>query len=127
MYELLIGIPLFPIPYMSQEETDDSHLLLMISQLGPLPESLISQWPRSHTYFHPNREQFNSMVDGSEAELINYDSLETRFREEKSSDINEKEEEIVIDLLRSALRYEPDMRPSAEQLLSHPWFSDETA
>ena len=112
---------------MSQEETDDSHLLLMISQLGPLPEPLISQWPRSHTYFHPNGEQFNSMVDGSEAELINYDSLETRFREEKSSDINEKEEEIVIDLLRSALRYEPDKRPSAEQLLGHPWFSDQTA
>lgn len=104
---------------MSQEETDDS-------QLGPLQEPFISQWPRFHTYFHPNKEQFNSMVDGSEAELLSYDSLETGVREERFFEINEKEEKIVIDLLRSALRYKPDKRPLVEQLLSHPWFSDET-
>ena len=112
---------------MSQEQSDDSHLLLMISQLGPLPEPFISQWPRFHIYFRPNGEQLNSMVDGSEIKLISYNSLETRFQEEKSFEIYKKEEEIVIDLLRSALRYEPDKRPSAEELLSHPWFSDETA
>ena len=89
----------------------------MISQFGPLPEPFISQWPRFHIYFHPNGEQLNSMVDGSETKLTIYNDL--RF-EEKSFEIDEKEEEIVIDLLQSALRYEPDKRPSAKDLLSHP-------
>ncbi len=89
----------------------------MISQFGPLQEPFISQWPRFHIYFRPNGEQLNSMVDGSETKLTSYDDL--RF-EEKSFEIDEKEEEIVIDLLQSALRYEPDKRPSAKDLLSHP-------
>ena len=89
----------------------------MISQFGPLPEPFISQWPRFHIYFRPNGEQLNSMVDGSETKLTSYNDL--RF-EEKSFEIDEKEEEIVIDLLQSALRYEPDKGPSAKDLLSHP-------
>lgn len=67
------------------------------------------------------------MVDGSETKLICYNSLETRFQEEKSLEINEQEEEIIIDLLRSLWRYEFDKRPSAEQLPRHPWYNDETA
>lgn len=65
------GIALFPIHCMSQEQTDDCHLLLMICQLGPLPKLFISHWPRFQIYFRPNRGQFNSMVDGSKTLLFN--------------------------------------------------------
>ena len=33
----------------------------------------------------------------------------------------------MIDMLRQILRYEPEKRPSAEELLSHPWFADNGA
>lgn len=69
---------------MSQEQTDDSHLLLIISEFGPLPEPFISQMPRFQIYFHPNGEQFDSKVDESETKLTCYNSLETHFQEKKS-------------------------------------------
>ena len=97
----------------------------MFDQLGPLPERIISQWPRSHKYFRSDGEPFNSLVGGTKIELIESPSLETRFQEEKSSELNENEEKIVLDLLRSALSYEPEKRPSAKEMLCHPWFCEE--
>ena len=99
----------------------------MIDQLGPLPERIFSQWPRSHKYFRSDGEPFNSLVSGTEIQLIESPSLETRFQEEKSSEINENEEKIVLDLLLSALSYEPENRPSAKEMLYHPWFGDEVS
>ena len=106
------------------DEPDDFHLLEIIDQLGPLPDRLLSQWDRSHLYFRPNGEQFNSMVDQpGNIELLEKDeSFETIFHYGKEATIDDKEEELVIDLLRWILRYEPEERPSAEELLSHPWF-----
>lgn len=127
VYELLTGYALFPILSRTQEHIDDCHLLSMIDQLGPLPERIFSQWPRSHKYFRSDGEPFNSLVSGTEIQLIESPSLETRFQEEKSSEINENEEKIVLDLLLSALSYEPENRPSAKEMLYHPWFGDEVS
>lgn len=121
VFELLIGRALFPV---LPDEPDDCHLLDIIDQLGPLPDRLLSQWDRSHLYFRPNGEQFNSMVDQpANPELLEKDdSFETVFHHGKEAIIDDEEEELVIDLLRQILRYEPEERPSAEELLSHPWF-----
>ena len=121
MYELLTGVPLFPV---MPDEGDDCHILMMIDQLGPLPERLLCQWDQSHRYFRSNGEQFNSIVDGPNIELLQADSLETCFHDEKRCEIDANEEESVIDMLKQILRYEPEKRPSAEELLSHPWFAD---
>ena len=125
VYELLTGYPLFPILSSTRECVDDCHLLSMIDQLGPLPEHIFSQWPRSNKYFHSDGEPFNSLVSGTEILLIKSPSLETRFHEEKPSEINENEEKIVLDLVLSALSYEPEKRLSAKEMLCHPWFCDE--
>lgn len=61
VYELLTGYALFPA---MPGEHDDDHILMIINQLGPLPERLFSQWGRSHKYYRPNGEHFNSTVDG---------------------------------------------------------------
>lgn len=98
---------------------DDGHILSIIDELRPLPERLFSQWGRSHMYYRSNGEQFNSMVDGPLIELFKCDSVATRFHKEKACEIDDNEEESVIDMLRQILRYEPEKRPCAEELLSH--------
>lgn len=120
-YELLTGRELFPL---MPGEGDDTHILMIIDQLGPLPERLFSQWDRSHRYFRSNGEHFNSIVDGPDIELFHYDSYAARFHAEKLREFDDNEEETVIDTLGQILGYEPEKRPSAEVLLSHPWFAD---
>lgn len=49
-------------------------------------------------------------------------SLEDKFKENKPDDIDEAEAQMVTSLIRSILKYEPSQRPSAAQVLEHPWF-----
>lgn len=123
VFEILAGCALFPI---MPDDHDDCHILMIIDQLGPLPEQLFSQWDQSHIYFLSNSTQ-NSIVDESDMELLKDISFATRFHEEKGCEIDDNEEESVIDILRQILRYEPEKRPSAKELLCHPWFADNSA
>lgn len=124
LYELLTGLPLFLI---DPGDHVDCQILSITDQLGPLPARLFSQWDRAHLYYRSNGEQFNSVVDQPFIELEKDEPFETRFHREKACDIDDNEEDSVMDLLRQILRYEPEKRPSAEELLSHPWFADNDA
>ena len=124
VYELLTGLALFPV---MPDEHDDSYILRLIDQLGALPDRLFSQWDRSHLYFRSNGERFNSMVDQSFIGMFKGCPYATRFHKEKAYGIDDKEEGSVIEMLRQILRYETEKRPSAEELLSHPWFADNGA
>ncbi|KAL8933703.1 MAG: hypothetical protein Q9211_005636 [Gyalolechia sp. 1 TL-2023] len=126
-YGLVTGRPLFPVPsfgWRDLDSRDDAHLLEMTDLLGPLPKHLTLRWPRSSKYFSDSGELFNTMIDGPPA-INRYGSLEIQFRQYKSDEISEEEERLVLDLLQSVLRYEPKERPSAEDLLKHPWFSSD--
>jgi hypothetical protein len=52
------------------------------------------------------------------------DPLEKLFEKNKPADIDEAEAEVVTALIRQILKYEPSQRPSALELLQHPWFRD---
>jgi non-specific serine/threonine protein kinase len=52
------------------------------------------------------------------------DSLEVHFDQNKPSDIDVEEAKVITDLIRKILQYEPAKRPTAEEILKHPWFSD---
>ena len=121
MFELLTGIPLFPV---MPNKDDDSHILMMLSTLGPLPERYFSQWDLAHQYFGSNGEQSSLMANGPDLKLFPPDPLETLFPREKCCEFDAGKDESVIDILKQILRYEPEKRPSAEELLSHPWFAD---
>lgn len=105
------------------DSCDDDHLLQMTDFLGPLPKFLTSRWSRSSKYFRDG-ELFNSMISGPPG-IIRFGPVENLFKQRKSSEIAEKEECLVLDLLRYVLRYEPKERPSAEDILKHTWFRSE--
>ena len=50
--------------------------------------------------------------------------LEVLFKQNKPEDIDEEEADVVTSLIRTILKYEPSERPSAAELLEHPWFQE---
>ena len=50
--------------------------------------------------------------------------LETLFEKYKPKDMDSDEAKVVTDLIRQILQYEPAKRPTAAQLLEHPWFNE---
>jgi len=51
-------------------------------------------------------------------------SLEEKFMEYKMDEIDECESKVILDLLRKILVYKAQDRPSASELLQHPWFAE---
>jgi len=66
-----------------------------------------------------------SQGQGSLASLRDYDSLEKRFRDVKPADIDEREEEEIVQLIRMALQPNAAARASADQLLQQRWFEND--
>jgi hypothetical protein len=52
------------------------------------------------------------------------DPLEVLFDENKPDDIDAEEAKVITTLIRQILKYDPSQRPSAEEILGHPWFRD---
>lgn len=49
-------------------------------------------------------------------------SLEERFAAKKPHDVDEAEEQQIVHLLRWIFQYDAAARPTAEEILEHPWF-----
>lgn len=123
----MTGVPLFSIVvyYDDDRETaDDEHLLQMNDILQPLPDVWLQEkWPRARNYFGAGRERLGPRPDGQDEPCID-DTLEVRFKEHKPDDIDDLEAGLITSLIRSILRYEPSQRPTAEEILKHPWFHE---
>jgi len=92
--------------------------------LEPLPDAwLQGKWPRAKNYFSPNRERLGPYADDREKPCVD-DPLEIRFKDHKPDDIDDLEADVITSLMKSILKYEPSQRPTAEDLLEHPWFQD---
>ena len=98
---------------------DDEHLQQFACVLRPLPTSILSQWPSAPKFFDQNGEAKHDKVDN----VPPYESLEVLFDKDKPIDVDATERVAVLDLVRHILQYEPQKRPSAAQLLEHPWFA----
>ena len=59
--------------------------------------------------------------------LVERETLEEAFEREKPTEeeFSEEEGRRVLNLLRLVLKYEPEERPGAEEILRHVWFKDE--
>ncbi|KAE8831049.1 hypothetical protein PTNB85_07636 [Pyrenophora teres f. teres] len=127
MFEFLTGNKLFsvikwgPDPE-AQESADDGHIMQLNEIISPLPDAMMELWPRSSECYGPNSEALNPFGD---EDAYVCDSIEKKFHNEKLPEIDDEEEAILMSIMQQILVYDPKMRPSAEELLKHPWFADQ--
>lgn len=50
--------------------------------------------------------------------------METFLDQEKGSDLSSQDASMIKELLRAILQFDAVKRPSAEELLAHPWFAE---
>ncbi|KAF1951326.1 kinase-like protein [Byssothecium circinans] len=126
MFEFLTGRALFAVMVLShdqneQDDADDDHLIQLNDVIRPLPDSIMAAWPRASKWYGPNRKPLQPYSD---AEPYIHKPLEVLFAKHKSDEIDDSESEVVCSIIRQILDYDPAKRPSAEDLLKHPWFSE---
>ena len=143
IYQFLTGYSLFTIYGYDEDEEDDAdddHFMQFSNVLGPLPREILSKWSRSSVYYDSEgklRDMPVAQIDPLEDDAINNEladqaggddtdtlPLEGLFRKYKGSDVDEDEALIITDLIRSVLQYDVKQRPTAAQLLQHPWFAE---
>jgi serine/threonine protein kinase len=125
MFEFLTGRTLFALMMLGhdqqeQDDTDDDHLIQLNDIIRPLPDWMMQAWPRASKWYGPNRQRLQPYSDD---EPYIHDSLDKLFEENRSPEIGEEESKILLALMRQIFEYDPQLRPTAEDLLKHPWFS----
>ncbi|CZT14086.1 related to serine protein kinase [Ramularia collo-cygni] len=127
VFEIFTGSQLFgvyPLPYMTDIEVNDGHLLQMVSTLGQLPPSQFAKWTRGSRYFDSNMNLVRSDAGPDEkpyGDLYVGSTLEVRFMERKPQQMDAEECGLVLSFLRRALQYDPSSRPTTSELLKDPW------
>ncbi|KAF5566762.1 CMGC SRPK kinase [Fusarium phyllophilum] len=134
VFELIAGRPLFYVFGPPQYDTslDDEHLLEVTEKLGPLPDDLFSHWKTSSLYYNEDGKKYNWIIDGVPKgrdpvtpDPSQLDTMEKAF-DKKSPEMTEEEAQEVKKLIRWILQYDPAKRPSAEEILRHPWFAEDS-
>lgn len=150
LFEIIAGHPLFNLPpvFRSPKDAnddalpmsgadnglqmnDDDHLLQMYSALGPLPLTMFERWPRRMRYFDANMKLIRTDVGKSEVPLCPCyigPTLEQNLRDSRKKLLRgtaaeERVDAKLLHVMRSALRYDPNSRLSASNLLSLDWFT----
>ncbi|GJJ15337.1 hypothetical protein Clacol_009613 [Clathrus columnatus] len=127
IFEYLIGRPLFIIlPFLKEDEKEDDHLVQLNDVIGQLPDNIMEAWPRAKEWYDPvTRQPLHTYEEDDDGEMVpcTYDSLEVLFAQNKPLDVDEAESAVICSLIRQILVYSQEERPSAEELLKHPWFS----
>ncbi|KAF5681390.1 CMGC SRPK kinase [Fusarium denticulatum] len=154
IFDMIVGRPLFvAIQSLEGEDYDetsnDEHLIQLWEVVGPLPKPLLQRWRRADQYFdasgnrlevRPHEDDYVSgdedveSGDGTDEEsngpplayLDHFLSLEDQFMAEKPGDIDEAETREILELLRWIFQYDPNHRPSAGDLIDHPWLHSTT-
>ncbi|PSN62506.1 kinase-like protein [Corynespora cassiicola Philippines] len=117
IYEFLTGKPLFADKDSEDEEEADDELLMQLNDIiGPLPDNLMAAWPRAGKWYTPDSRRI--LPRGKDSI---HDYLELLFEKNKPSSIDEEESKVICELIRQIMDYDPEKRPSAEDLLNHPW------
>ncbi|KAF5234764.1 hypothetical protein FANTH_11953 [Fusarium anthophilum] len=134
LFEMITGRPIFYIFGGGKHDTslDDEHLLEIVEKLGPLPEELFRHWKTSSLYYNEDGKIYNWMIDGVPegedpvtTDPSELEPMEKAF-DEKCPEMAEEEAQEVKELIRWILQYDPAKRPSAEEILRHPWFAEDS-
>ncbi|SPO00206.1 uncharacterized protein DNG_03054 [Cephalotrichum gorgonifer] len=144
LFEIRTGRPLFS----AFDNDDDDYLVAIVRILGVLPEPWWSStWGRRKEYYKDEGDELGRVIPHREEPPLppnvsihpsvaqNARSLRDKLApgvwymdsglpdEVQHRDIPEQEIEVFADLLGKLLRYRPEDRISAEEALSHEWFT----
>ncbi|KAJ8105415.1 hypothetical protein OPT61_g10192 [Boeremia exigua] len=140
--EMLLSVMKFGNDQKAQDEADDELLCQMNDTIRPLPDSLMRVWPRASKWFDADHNHLQpddggdvddkenaaaeceSKVEKEKAEPFVYPTLEQQFAEAKHPDIGDDEAAVICQIIQKILAYDPAERPTAAELLEHPWFSE---
>lgn len=139
MFELLTEHPLFELfTFCRQVDgVNDDHLIQISEIIGPLTPKMLAKWPRYSTYFGTDGTRLTAIPSGfDESEMglklerscknhgppLPYDALKKKFYKYKPGGTDDSEAEEIVSLFKEILDVDPLRRPSAVQLLTHPWF-----
>jgi len=99
------------------------------AKLGPLPDELYNLWDTSSQYYTKDRKLYNCALggvgEGEEPLMLEQFSMEAAFDLTKP-EMSVEEGDKAKKLIRRILQYDPSKRPSAEEILCHEWFADES-
>ncbi|KAI9755270.1 MAG: hypothetical protein M1815_005132 [Lichina confinis] len=133
VFEFLTGYALLTVWDDSEgdPETIDEFFLVLSDTLGPLPSFLRSGWPNASLYYDNEGKMIKNYIGDPpsppvfdpKTNMVEGFSLEGWFDESKPADVGPEERKEIIALLRHILQYDEKLRPSAEELLQHPWIS----
>ena len=124
MFEFLTSKALFAVMMLrndqkEQDDADDDHLIQLNDVIRPLPDSIMAAWPRACKWYGPNRQRLQPYANG---EPYIHKSLKVLFAQYKPAEIDNEESAVLCSLMQQILEYNPAKRPSAADLLKHPWF-----
>ncbi len=94
----------------------------MIEVLGPMPASMLRLWKGRQSVVD---EEGNLLEEHVKDPFS--DPLAVQISERKANDMSSVDAPAFENFLTSILRYEPDKRPSAAELLQHRWLREEDA
>ncbi|KAF9505645.1 hypothetical protein BS47DRAFT_1367920 [Hydnum rufescens UP504] len=120
LFESLTGTPLFAIAStygLTEEEMNDDHLVQLISVLWSPPRRPSCAMVTVFLVLLSGR--YRDRPPPPEMETL---PLETSLEREAPPEMDTAEVKAVGVLLREILQYDPAKRPTAADLLNHPWF-----
>ena len=116
LYELITGYYIFDVESGKNElDRNRKHIALMYEVLGKMPKNISLNCKYSEKFFDLKGRVLKYKKD------INYTSIEKLILEERN-DIDETELNIICDLIRKMLDYDPNKRITAKESLEHEWF-----
>lgn len=125
VFELITGQPLFCV--LGSKWEDDDHIMRLTARLGALPDTYAKTWKTYSCYFKPDGSLFNCMLggvpEGGEPLILPRPTMEDAF-DKAEPEIDKDEGRELKELIRWILQYDPAERPTAAEILQHPWFRE---
>ena len=109
LYEIAVGRPLFPA------EDEEELLHMMIQCIGPPPEEFIEKVPKSSPYVNHKLHEFKPYRHPTTGKIYSPNTFPIK---EKLERMGSK----FIDLTLSCLKWNPNDRPTIDEILKHPFF-----
>lgn len=108
--------------------TTEGQLCEMVHYLGPPPAEFVSRSPFGMKYFDKGglwstnlMRGFLCIIDGCIGNVKGLPPPTWKSIWEMEENLEGQEQELFLDFIRSMLRWLPEERPSAEELLNHQW------